>query len=115
MKSVDIISAAAGFIAAFLKSFKKRLNWRMITISSIVGAVLGFGVIGVLNFFLKDVSINVIILAAFSSGWVASDFTDVLEEAIKDGYDIAKAYAKNKAENKTNRKTRKPERNDDAN
>ena len=110
MQKIDIISATAGFVAAFLRSIKRRLNWRMVTISSIVGAFLGFGVIGVLSYFLKDVSLNLIVLTAFASGWVASEFTDVLEEAIQDGYDIAKAYAKTKTENKKKRKDEQTEK-----
>lgn len=97
---IDIVSAIAGGLAAFLKALKRRLSLRLVVISAIVGAFFGFGAIGVLSFFLKDVSTNLVVLTSFASGWVASEFTDVFEEAVKDGYDIAKAYAKTRTKDR---------------
>lgn len=109
MKGIDFTPVIAGAIAAFLKAIKRRLKWRMILISVIIGGVLGFGVIGVLSYFLKNISVNLIVLTAFASGWVASEFTDVLEEAVQDGYDMVKAYARARFETRKRNRNSKSE------
>lgn len=106
MKDVDLISLIVGAIASFSRAIKKRLNWRMIIVSTIVGAILGFGVIGVLSFFVKGMSIQMAVIASFAGGWVSNEITDIIEEAVKDSYDFAKAYARTRFEDKKNRKSK---------
>lgn len=88
--NLDLLSIAVGGVGAFLKAVKARVKFKMIAISVIVGAILGYGTIGILSWVLEDVSINIVVLVTFSVGWTANEITDVLEKAVKDGYDLAK-------------------------
>ena len=99
-ENIDLLSAIVGGLAALLKAIKKRMNFQTIIISAIVGAVLGFGALGVLTFFLSQATPNLIIFVSFVVGWVAGELTEIFEEAVKDGYTLAKAYAKGKVKSK---------------
>jgi len=101
-ENIDLIAAFSGGVAAFLKAIKKRLSVKIIVISAIIGAFFGFGTIGLLSIFLDKLSTSVIVFASFAFGWVANEVTDVLEEAVKDGYDFAKAYTKARKKPSTN-------------
>lgn len=109
MKDVDFISLVAGGIASFTRAIKKRLSWRMIIVSTLVGAILGFGAIGILSIFMKGMSTNVVVIAAFAAGWASNEITDIIEEAVKDSYDFAKAYARARIEGKKKDKNSKSE------
>lgn len=94
--NIDLISAAVGFLAAFLKGIKLRLKWKMMVISCVVGSILAFGIIGVLTYFLRGVSVNTIVLVTFAVGWTSNELTDIIERSVQDGYDVARAYVKTK-------------------
>lgn len=92
----DLLSLFVGLIASIMKGIKKRLSLRLIVIAGISGALLSFGTLGVLEYFLTDIDVRTAILASFIVGWIANEITEVLDDAVKDAYDIIHIWFKSK-------------------
>lgn len=88
MKDADMYSLGVGLVASVLKGIKKKLKIRPLIIAGITGALLSYGTLGALEFFMADVSLRTAILSAFIVGWVANEITEVLDDLVKDLYDI---------------------------
>lgn len=99
--NVDIISATVGAIGALLKGLKMKLNFKSLIISVCIGAFLGFGTIGLLEYFMDEVSRQMIILVSFSTGWVANELTESMEKLVDVFYSFIADKFKNK-EDETN-------------
>jgi hypothetical protein len=93
---LDFISMGIGMLGAMLKGIKKRFRWSTIILSMSIAGILTYSVTGLVAYFYADVSPKVIVLISFCIGWVANEFTDVLDELIGDLYDIFISWLKNK-------------------
>ena len=92
----DLISMGVGMVGAMLKGIKKKFRWSTIILSMSIAGILTYSVTGAVAYFYADVSPKVIVLISFCIGWVANEFTDVLDELIGDLYEIFIAWLKNK-------------------
>lgn len=96
MKDADMYSLFVGLLASILKGIKKRLKIRGLIIAGVTGGLLSYGTLGILEMFMNGVDMRTVILCAFAVGWVANEITDVLDEVVKDAYDIVLAWFKSK-------------------
>ena len=62
----------------------------------ITGGVLAWGTLGIIDMFFGQLEPKVIMLVSFAVGWVANEITDVLDDTIKDAYELVKQWAKSK-------------------
>jgi len=95
-ENTDLFSLGVGLIASLLKGIKKRLKMRPLIVGTISGAILAWGTLGVVEFFMHDLDLKIVILVSYIAGWVASEITDVLDESVRDAYDIIHAWFKSK-------------------
>jgi multisubunit Na+/H+ antiporter MnhE subunit len=92
-ENLDLWAALTGAIAAGLKGLKSRVKTRSLIIGVIVGAILSFSTMGLLDVFIPAaLDKRNIILISFAVGWVANELTDVLDSIVKDAYDIIAEY-----------------------
>ena len=96
MKDADMYSLFVGLLASLLKGIKKRLKLRGLIIAGTTGALLSYGTLGILEMFMEGVDMRTVILCAFAVGWVANEITDVLDEIVKDAYDVVLLWFKSK-------------------
>lgn len=96
MENADITTLIVGLIASILKGIKKRFKLRGLIIAGISGATLAYGTLGALEFFMEGVDIRTAILSAWIVGWVANEITEVLDEIVKDLYEVILAWVKTK-------------------
>jgi len=95
-ENTDLFTLAVGLIASIMKGIKKKLNLRLLIIAGVSGAILSWGTLGVLEYFMSDMDIKVAILTSFIVGWIANEITEVLDEIVKDAYDVLHAWFKDK-------------------
>jgi uncharacterized membrane protein YbjE (DUF340 family) len=79
----DLWAIAVGVTGSFLKGIKKQLNMRALIIQVIVGGVLAYGTIGVIDTFFAGMNSKITIVISFSVGWVANELTEYLDSTIK--------------------------------
>jgi hypothetical protein len=94
--NLDLWAVIVGTTASFMKAMKNKLDFKTTFIALIVGGILAYGTLGVLDTFFSGLEPRVIMLASFAVGWVANELTDVLDEIIKDGYELFKEWFKSK-------------------
>lgn len=87
-ENIDIMSAVAGGVGALIKGKKAKRKLKTLAIDALVGAILGYTTIGVLDMVLDGATNKVIMLVSFSVGWVANEITDILEKLVNDGYNF---------------------------
>lgn len=87
-ENIDIISALAGGSGAFIKGRKKKRPVKTLILDVVVGVILGYTTIGLLDYFTSELNPKTIMLVSFSVGWVANELTDVLEKLVVKSYDI---------------------------
>jgi hypothetical protein len=85
-----------GMIGAMLKGIKRKFRLTTIILSMMIAGILTYSVTGLVAYFYADVNPKVIVLISFCIGWVANEFTDVLDELIGDLYDIFITWLRNK-------------------
>lgn len=94
--NIDLYSVGVGIMAAIMKGIKHRLDMRTFILGIVIAAILSYLTIGLLDWFVSDLPPRVVILVSFCVGWVANELTDILDQFVKDGYDFAKLWAKEK-------------------
>lgn len=94
--NLDLWAVIVGTTASFMKAMKNKLDTKQTFIALIIGAILAYGTLGILDLFFSDLEPRVIMLASFAVGWVANELTDVLDDMVKDGYDLVREWLKNK-------------------
>ena len=85
---MDITSLIVGLTASIMKGLKKRLKLRTLIIAGISGGLLSYGSIGLLEMFLDKFDERTVILCSFIVGWIANEITEILDDFVKDFYDI---------------------------
>jgi hypothetical protein len=85
---LDLISTGVGSGGALIKSLKLKLPRRITILSMLVGGIVAYGGIALLNVFFKDLSPKILVLASFSIGWVANELTSKLDLFVNDFYEI---------------------------
>lgn len=93
---LDFISMGVGMVGAMLKGIKRKFRVTTIILSMLIAGILTYSVTGLVAYFYADVNPKVIVLISFCIGWVANEFTDVLDELIGDLYDIFITWLRNK-------------------
>lgn len=79
----DLWAVGVGVIGSLLKGLKKRLGMRALLIQVVLGAILAYGTIGVIDTFFAGMDQKIVIVISFSVGWVANELTEYLDETIK--------------------------------
>ena len=79
-----------------MKGLKRKLKAQQLIIALITGGVLAWGTLGIIDMFFGELEPKVIMLVSFAVGWVANEITDVLDDTIKDAYELVKQWAKSK-------------------
>ena len=101
-ENIDIMAGLVSMLGALLRALKKKIGSRETIINMIVAFVLSFGVIAGLTWWLpqKVHDVRLIVSITFFIGWIANEFTDQLEKAIIDLYDILIGWLKLKFKKK---------------
>ena len=94
--NIDFWAVIFGACASLMKSLKKKFKMKNIIIAIFVGSALAFGTLGFIERFLGELDARAIMLISFVVGWIANEITDVLDEVVRDFYDIIKAWFKTK-------------------
>lgn len=94
--NTDLWAVGIGIMASLMKGLKNKLDVKTLIIAVIIGAILSYGTLGLLDLLFSDLQPRVIMLVSFAVGWVANELTDVLDQVIKDGYELLKSWAKNR-------------------
>jgi hypothetical protein len=79
----DLFSVGIGIMGAILKGIKKRIGMTNTLLGAIVGGVLAYGTVGVIDQFFSHLNERIIIVISFGIGWVANEISDKLDDAIK--------------------------------
>lgn len=79
----DLVSIGIGVLGAFTKGVKKRLGFKETFLGMLVGAILAFGTIGIIDQFFSHLNEKIVIVISFAVGWVANEMTEYLDNAIK--------------------------------
>ncbi len=75
----DLWAVSVGVLGALLKGLKKRLSMRTMIIQVLVGGILAYGTIGVIDTFFSGLDSKIVIVVSFSIGWVANELTEYLD------------------------------------
>ena len=84
----DLFAVGVGVLGALLKGMKSKLGIMSTIIGMLVGGVLAYSTIGVIDQFFSHLNERVVILISFAVGWAANELTDILDKFVKDVYDI---------------------------
>lgn len=79
----DLWAVSVGVLGSFLKGLKKKLKMRTMIIQVVVGGILAYGTIGVIDTFFSGLDSKIVIVISFAIGWVANELTEYLDETIK--------------------------------
>ena len=94
--NIDLYAVLIGMVGSLLKGLKHKLKVRQLIITSLTAGVLAFGTIGLLDLFFSGLEPRIIIVASFAVGWVANELTEILEDFVKDSYELFSAYLKSR-------------------
>ena len=94
--NTDLWAVLVGTTASLMKGLKRTLKAQQLIIALITGGVLAWGTLGIIDMFFGQLEPKVIMLVSFAVGWVANEITDVLDDTIKDAYELVKQWAKSK-------------------
>lgn len=79
----DLMSIGIGVLGAITKGIKKRLGMKETILGMLVGAILAYGTIGIIDQFFSHLNERIVIVISFAVGWVANETTEYLDDAIK--------------------------------
>lgn len=80
--NIDIISAVAGSLGAILKGKKMSKKTKIIIIDSIIGGVLGYAMVDLLEYFLSGLSTKVVIFISLICGTLAGELFEASEKVL---------------------------------
>ena len=79
----DIMSIGVGVVGALVKGMKKRIGVKSTILGMLIGAILAYGTIGVIDQFFSHLNERIVIVISFAVGWVANELTEYLDDAVK--------------------------------
>lgn len=88
----DVFAALVGVMGALLKGLKSKMSLKQTFLGMLVGGILAYCTIGIIDEFAPDLSQRTTVLVSFAVGWVANELTDILDKFVKDAYEIFIAY-----------------------
>jgi hypothetical protein len=91
----DLFAVGVGILGALLKGMKSKLKLHTTIIGMLVGGILAYSTIGVIDQFFSHLNERIVILISFAVGWVANELTDILDAFVKDAYEITIQKAQN--------------------
>lgn len=80
----DLFSIAVGIVGSMLKAMKRKLPLSATIIQMIVGAILAYGTVGVIDQFFGQLNERIVIVVSFAVGWAANEITDQLDRIVRD-------------------------------
>ena len=89
---IDLYAIVFGAIASFLKARKMKLKLRDLMFQVVIGGLLAFFTLGILDWIFADSHPRIKMFISFVVGWTANELTDIFDKAVKDGYEIGKSY-----------------------
>lgn len=98
--NLDLWAIMVGILASLLKGIKNKLASRELIIAGIIGGLLAWGTLGIIDFLFGNQDPRIIMLVSFSVGWIANELTDVLDQVVKDAYALLYDYIKSKLNKK---------------
>jgi hypothetical protein len=90
--SIDFYAILFGSVASFLKARKMKLKFKQLLSQVIIGALLAFFTLGILDWMFGEAHPRVKMFISFVVGWTANELTELFDKAVKDGYIIGKSY-----------------------
>lgn len=94
-ENIDIASAVSGAVGALIKGKKAKRKLKALILDALVGAILGYSMIGLLDLFLDEANTKTVMLVSFSVGWVANEITEIIEKLVNDFYHFVSNKFKN--------------------
>lgn len=79
----DLIAIGIGVLGSFTKGVKKKIGMKNTFLGMLIGGVLAYGTIGVIDQFFSHLNERVVIVISFAVGWVANEITDHLDDYVK--------------------------------
>ena len=95
---IDFYAILFGSIASFLKARKMKLKFKQLISQVVIGALLAFFTLGILDWLFGDAHPRVKMFISFVVGWTANELTELFDRAVKDGYLIGKSYIQRRNE-----------------
>ena len=79
----DLVSMGIGVVGALVKGMKKKIGLTNTIMGMVIGAILAYGTIGVIDQFFSHLNERIVIVISFAVGWVANELTEYLDDAVK--------------------------------
>lgn len=79
----DLWAVGVGLLGSLFKGLKKKLSMRTVGMQMVVGGILAYGTIGIIDQFFSHLNERIVIVIAFAVGWGANEITEYLDDAIK--------------------------------
>jgi len=87
-ENIDILSALAGGAGALIKGRRRKRKLKVLILDMIVGVILGYTSIGLLDYFMIAYNVKAVILVSYVVGYLTNELTDLLESLVKKADDV---------------------------
>lgn len=84
----DIYAVLTGILGALIKGIRNKLGIKITFISMITGAFLCYATVGIIESWFTNLPPKITVAISFFIGFVAHTITDMMDDFIKDLYDI---------------------------
>lgn len=79
----DLWAVGVGLMGSLMKGIKKKLGVSTTLMGMLVGAILAYGTIGIIDQFFSHLNDRIVIVISFAVGWGANEITEYLDDAVK--------------------------------
>ena len=79
----DLWAVGVGLMGSLMKGIKKKLGFQTTMLGMLVGGILAYGTIGIIDQFFSHLNERIVIVISFAVGWGANEITEYLDDAIK--------------------------------
>lgn len=87
----DLWAVGVGLMGSLMKGIKKKLGVSTTIMGMLVGGILAYGTIGIIDQFFSHLNDRIVIVISFAVGWGANEITEYLDDAVKN---LADKYIK---------------------
>ncbi len=84
----EILTALAAMIGGIMKAIKIRLNWRSTVASVTMATLIGYLMPGLIHLAMEDANQQMTIAVSILVGFLMHSITDILEEQLKNRFNI---------------------------
>lgn len=85
----DLWAVGVGLMGSLMKGIKKKLGLSTTLMGMLVGGILAYGTIGIIDQFFSHLNDRIVIVISFAVGWGANEITEYLDDAVKN---VAEKY-----------------------